>query len=290
MICYISVNFAQSTEFSPLIPQEIIDNLLNKTYSSQEKELIASDLKNIRELCFRNTTSSQTPTYVATAGGPGACKSTILETYIHNKPNFVYADPDQRTLKFMINTYYQSRTNYHISIQKSYVDMQKNAYNKWRDASNYIANTILNEAYAGSYNIAHGTTSTGSVVELLYQKLQKKNYHIVLLLCFARDDTRKAAVNNMASQGFLQADPDDVINKGKMFIERFPVYFKYGNQIHLYWTYDFTKGSILAATYEKDKGLTVHNAEAYQSFVKEYDEQRKNLNNIPALEEMTKKS
>jgi len=30
---------------------------------------------------------------VATAGGPGASKSTILETYLHNNPGFVYIEP-----------------------------------------------------------------------------------------------------------------------------------------------------------------------------------------------------
>ena len=271
----------QTTE--SLVPKDIVENL-KKAYSPKEMSLINIDLKNIRETSFLGKVRPTiNPIYVATAGGPGACKSTILETYLHDKQNFVYADPDQRALKYMINTYYQSVTNYEIS-KLPYGVALKNAYSKWRDASNYIAYLILNEAFADGYNIAHGTTSTSSAIGSLYKKLKQKNYKIVLLLCYATDATRIAA--DAQRQGFFQAAPEDIINKGKMFPERFPIYFEYADEIHLYWTDNCLNGSKHVATYNKSQGFVVRNSEAMSCFIKKYDEDRKSSPNLPSFDKL----
>jgi len=272
-----------------LVPKEIIEDF-KRNYSPEEMSLINKDLRNIRETYFLDKICPKTnPIYVATAGGPGACKSTVLETYLHDKQNFVYVDSDQRTLKYMINTYYQSTTNYEISRQSSFCDVQRNAYTKWRDASNYIANTILNEAFAKGYNIAHGITSTTSAIGSLYKKLKQKNYKIILLLCYATDETRvNADKHRNMIQGFVQATPEDIINKGKMFPERFPIYFQYADEIHFYWTGNSLKGSILAAIYDKNQGIVIYNSKAMNHFIKQYDNDRKNLSNLPKFEEFLK--
>lgn len=280
-------SLAETQSLNLLVPKEIVESFA-KTYSSEEMNLINIDLKNIRETSFFGKTPAKTtPIYVATAGGPGACKSTILETYLHDKLNFVYIDPDQRALKYMINAYYQSTTYYEISINPSYTDVQKNAYTKWRNASNYIANTMLNEAFAGGYNIAHGATSTTSAIESLYKKLKQKNYKIILLLCYATDETRITANDHrLKTQGFVQATQEDIINKGKMFCERFPSYFEYADEIQLYWTENFLKGSIHAATYTKNKEFIVHDNEALNHFITKYNLDRKNTPSLPSLDEL----
>lgn len=274
---------SQTTE--SLVPKDIVENL-KKAYSPEEMSLINIDLKNIRETSFlEKVRPGINPIYVATAGGPGSCKSTILETYLHDKQNFVYVDPDQRALKYMINTYYQSVTNYEISKLSCSVAL-KNAYIKWRDASNYIAYLILNEAFADGYNIAHGTTSTSSAIESLYKKLKQKNYKIVLLICYATDTTRIAADTQRQRQGFVQTNAADIINKGKMFPERFPIYFEYADEIHIYWTDNYLKGSKHVATYNKEQGFAVHNSEAMSCFIKKYDEDRKNSPNLPSFDKL----
>ena len=145
---------------SPLIPNDFVQSHL-KDYSEEETNLITDDLSDIRQLCFRGVSGPNgTKVYVATAGGPGASKSTILETYLHDKPNFAYLDPDQRSLKYMINTYQQEFTNYNIAQASGIKPLLQKAYDKWRGGSNYIASTLINEAFSNGYNIAHGTTST----------------------------------------------------------------------------------------------------------------------------------
>lgn len=261
----------------PLVPQNIVTNLL-QTYSDKEKELIGKDLRNITETCFSDTTpvAETERVYVATAGGPGACKSTILETYLQDKSNFVYVDPDPRALKFMMNTYYQSLTYYQISQSASYQTLLADAYNKWRNASNYIANTILNDAYCKGYNIAHGMTATSPVINLFFDKLKQRKYKIVLLLCYAPDQTRIQALEHRAqTHAFVQSSSEDAINKGKMFVERFPVYFKYADEIRMYWTQDFLKGSTHAATYSQETGLVTHDHDTMNKFIAKYEADRK---------------
>ena len=265
-----------------LMPSAYVENFL-KDYSTEEKESIEEDRENITRLCFRHQKPAEgRPVYVATAGAPGASKSTILETWLRTHPDFVYADPDPRALRLMTHTYLQSLTyydisqaSYDISQASPYQELLQSAYDKWRPASNYIACTILNSAFEKGFNIAHGTTSTAREVSGLYERLKKKGYKIILLLCGSTDQNRLNAGRHRAqTRFFIQSSDADVINKGKMFPERFPVYFHYADEIHFYWTEDFQKGSVEAASFDKTNGLRIENQQAYESFVSNYEQAR----------------
>lgn len=262
-----------------------------KNYSNEERQLIADDYTNISQLCFRNQTSpSGQPVYVATAGGPGASKSTILETFLHGRCDFVYADPDQRALRFMINTYLQSNTNYEISKAPSLRDILKASYEKWRAGSNYIACKILNDAFVKGYNIAHGTTSTAKEVRGLYTRLKEKKYKIIILLCGSTDQNRINALRTRAAtQEFVQSSDEDTVTKGKVFWERLPVYFKYADEIHIFWTQKFNKGSIKAATFDKIKGLIILDPKAYKRFMRQYELARQDKKELVPFETLIPK-
>lgn len=260
----------------------LADNFVKKflsEYSPKEAALIQDDLENIKKLCFRETTpvAVKERIYIATAGGPGASKSTTFENYLNTKSNFVYLDPDQRALRFMINTYLQEFTNGKISQQKvrtrkDWEQLLQKAYNKWRAASNYITSMLLNEAFSNGNDIAHGTTSTSEHVEGLYKKLKANNYKIILLLCYSTEEERlRALEHRFKNQSFIQIlDPQDIINKGKFFPERFPVYFQYADEIELYWVDNFLAGAILAAKLERGKGMTTYDAKALGKFTQKY--------------------
>lgn len=260
------------------IPTAVVQGPL-KAYTSEEVHLINEDLRNIRELSFRAKKPSDSPIYLSTAGGPGSMKSTILENYcMADDPlagdNFVYADPDVRGLKFMINTYAQDMTPYALS--KNPEGYAKVAYEKWRGASNYIAQTIINEAYAGGFNIAHGTTATAAAVANLYKNLKKEGYKIILLLCDTTDENRQASIRHREkAQGFYQVTPEDSGTKSAAFYDRFPGSFEYADELYFYWTEDFRKGSIQAARFNKMEGLKVLNTGAYNRFKDKYDNARR---------------
>jgi predicted ABC-type ATPase len=275
-----------------LIPLSVVNENL-KTYSNEEISLIQEDLSNIRRLVFRGKKKSKHPYYLGTAGGPGASKSTILETILHEDPtitNVAYIDPDPQSLRLMINTYLtQSLSFYKISKEKTFEETQRNAYNYWRAGSNYIAQTLLNKAVEEKYNIAHGTTSTAPVIEKFYQTLKKQGYKIHLVLCYAPNEARGASIEHrVKTQSNYQSTPEDAIAKGKMFAERFPVYFKYADTLRLYWTCHFSTGSKEVARLEKGK-LIIKDEAGYQMFVKQYEEDRAaSQESLPTWEELLK--
>lgn len=284
-----STHLAAMDEDRSLIEKSYVQSFL-KSYSPDEVQLIMDDLGNIGKHCFRGLSPAEGhKNYVATAGGPGASKSTTLEVWLHNKSNFAYLDPDQRALKFMINTYLQEFTNYKIRESSGINALPQKAYDKWRGGSNFIASTLINEACEKGYNIAHGTTSTSEHVSKLYEQLKKNNYKITLLLCNSPDDNRVASLQHrVKTQNFCQVDPEDVVNKGKMFPERFPVYFQYADELQLYWINNFLEGAVLGATLTKGSKMVVHNDAALKSITEQYDKERENTKR-ESLQELIQK-
>ncbi len=283
-----------------------------KDHTPEEKERINMDDAYVNAMHLRGVQPSPQPEYLATAGGPGSGKSTILEQFMNEErsksptTNYVLGDPDQGALLYMGNTYRKELTCGKIAEAEKIAKAKglppgagfqallgETAYPKWRGASNYIATKLLNRAEKAGYNIAHGTTSTSPYVEGIYQKLKVRGRKITLLPCYATDETRVAALKHRAEkQGFCQVDAQDIINKGKMFSERLPIYFKYADVLHLYWRDHFDADGIRAATYEKGKPLVVHNEEAFQKFKDQYDHDRqehaKGGKHLPTYEEVEK--
>lgn len=270
-----------------MFPREFIDSFL-KGYSEEDKIKIKKDLEIVEKVTFDeakpNDASSAQPVYLATAGGPGSAKTTTLETFLQENhlENYVYADPDQVSLKNMNFTYRKSLSNFEMASANSNYDALKNAYNKWRGASNYICHEMLqiafgnNDGLGDKYSVAHGTTSTSPHMESLYKRIKARDYRIVLLLCYSADETRKAAIEKRENeQAFVQSDPNDVISKGVDFPKRFDDYFRYADEIHFYWNNELHHGKLPkpCARYiknEHDADLTVLNKNDWANFCKKY--------------------
>ncbi len=252
-----------------LIPSAYIQSLLSK-YSEKEKKEILADLNAIRSLVFsdKKPNTKKSPIYLATAGAPLSRKSTILEKEIHENPlyqDMVYIDPDQRALKFMSHTYIsQSLSNYKLYKSTNLLSLRREAYEHWREASNFIANTLLNEAYEKSYDIAHGSTLTGNASPLLLEKLKKKGYEITLLLSFSSDSFKKEALHYRNNeQGFYQVTDQDFIQKAKLFPKRFQDYKTYADHILFYYSKNRTDSIEPVASWSKVKGLKILNEKSY---------------------------
>lgn len=260
-----------------LIPQHVVSSLLSR-YNEAETKLINADLELIRLLAFRDkqaVSGGKNPSYIGTAGGPLSRKSTILEKVLEEKPiynNYVYLDPDQRGLKFMANTYIaRSLSNLEIFKAQSLLDVRRNAYLHWRDASNYITNTLINEAYDKKFNIAHGTTLTGAVSTFFLKKLKERGYEITLLLSFASDSFRKEALEfRNDKQGFYQSTPSDFIEKANLFSERMKDYFEFADHIDLYWTEKMGDPIKIAASWNRGKKIKIEDKMSYGKIVNYY--------------------
>ncbi len=255
-----------------------IENFLNG-YSHEEKETIKKDLKIVEAITFDTAKPNgelEKPVYLATAGGPGASKTTTLEAFLkeHKLDSYVYADPDQVSLKNMNFTYRKSLTNFDFAVASSNYAALKHAYDKWRGASNYICHEVLQAAFGQRYSLAHGTTSTSPHILSLYQRIKALDYRIVLLLCYSQDETRKQAISRRErEQAFVQADPNDVISKGKDFPKRFDIYFSFADEIYFYWNDELTHGKLprpCAKFNNADQGVTVLNEADWISFCKQY--------------------
>lgn len=277
-----------------LIPTDFVETFL-QNYSDKEKPLIRADHQHIENVAFsgKKPEPQGKRIYLATVGAPGSCKSTILETYMASHPDetgsCVYVDPDQRTLKFMTSTYWQSMTCYEISTSPTYQECAKNAYNKWRGASNYIANSILNKAYREGFSIAHGTTSQCPEVGENYKKLKSKGYKITLLVCMSEAGNRLQAVKQREEkQGFVQSTPKDFVEKEKSIMKNFPIYFEHADVVHIYWVDKFNKAPLEVGAYSKEGGWSAGKQPKYlKKIMAAYNANK--TPEMPAFDELIKR-
>jgi len=257
-------------------PQMIASHL--KDYTDEERQLIEKDLDVVRGVCSDGTEESEQKFYLATAGAPGARKTTILEKFVHAHPEYqagTYLDPDPRTLRFMVHTYYaRSLTPLMISSAPSYDEVIRTAYDKWRAASNYIVLTLLEEAFAANQSVIYGTTSTGAHTAPFFSKLKERGYEIVLLLCSCPDALRYQSVDyrNQVVR-FYQSSPEDALAKGLLFPQRMGAYFTYADTLYFYWSDELFEPERLAAVWRKGE-LEIVDREAMDRFIAKYEADR----------------
>lgn len=278
-LCFTLYSFGSQSHlfFSP----EMISSHI-KEYSTHEKEAILKDLDVVRSVTTpEKNCPSQRPLYIATAGAPGARKSTILErflnTYVLNS-HVAYLDPDQRALKFMAHTYQsQSLSAEKIAEHKSYLIPIKEAYEKWRGGSNFITLTLLEESFAKRHSVAHGTTSTGSHLSSFFSKLKEADYEIIMLLCSAEESFRKNAIEyRNIEQRFYQNTPEDAVSKGKVFSSKMEDYFTYADSLYIFWSDEFFEKERLGAVFSKGV-FKVVDQEALECFIAQFEKDRKAL-------------
>lgn len=268
---------------APVFYTEEMRELHLSGYTDEEREAIEKDLLVVRSVCLSDVTKSNRsrPVYIATPGSPGARKSTILERFLQCSPEYgkiAYIDPDPRTLKYMVHTYHsRSLSPLALAANASYGISQKNAYEKWRAASNYIAQTLLEESFANRYNIAHGGTKTDDYINIFFPKIKAAGYDIVFLLCSCEDAFRYQAIqyrNN--EQKFYQSTPEDAVSKGKMFPRRMSAYFTFADELYLFWSDEMNQPERRAAHFVNGK-MSILDQDAYRKFVQKYQNDRANL-------------
>lgn len=248
------------------------------------RALAERDRPILRQICFQDArpAAERRPVYVATAGGPLAGKSTILDQHMNANPvrygNAVKVDPDRWGMLFMAHTYHAYLMSAGmIAHAADFETAQRRAYDIARPASNYLTLEILNAAVEGRFDIAHGTTMTSPHIGGLLNGLKANGYEIDLLLCGAEDDMRADAQIYRANvQGYYQSTPDDVRTKGMGFAERMADYFTLSDNLTLFWRNGVTENAIKAASYTQGV-KTVLDETAFDRFVQKYESDRYTL-------------
>ncbi len=285
-----------------VIPKEAIGNV-RETYAPEsdiweqypeleaEREgllhnLIRDDEKTVRDAAigYGGTVIGRKPIYMATAGAPLAGKSTILEQELASMPEFrdkaYKVDPDRWVMSYMVRAYHgHMMAAGMVANAPDFQYAQRRAYDILRPASNIIATEILDQGTRCGCDVIHGTTSTGAHVPGMLEKLKEAGYQIDLLLCGAPDKMRgDAAAYRAEEQGYYQSTPEDVVNKGLLFPQRVSDYFKYADNLTIFWRDGVTKDAIRSAEYRNGK-LQILDGAAYAAFVNKYEQDRSKLAN-----------
>ena len=195
--------------------------------------------------------------FTLSAGGPGAGKTQLLEQMVANDPalqNVVFSDPDERALKLM--------QAYKDDIEKfggGKIGLAL-AYTKWRWASNYISNTIMNRACEDGYDVLLGTTATSPAVSILYDNAKRENYKVRTIMVTASADVRiESARRRFEEEGTRYTA--DTVEKGIMFYQRTPTYFEKSDAFSLYWRHAVDQSAVLVA--DADHGdIKIHDRHA----------------------------
>lgn len=224
-------------------------------YSDEERAEIKRELLRL----FNTFSAGCVPgkaakTFTLTAGAPGAGKTTFLNHYQKNL-GAVYADPDETVLKAM--------RPYLEDVAKTDIFT---AYTKWRWASNYISNRLMNMAAERDLDIVHGTTGTGPAMPILYCNVHNAGYAAHVLIVGASEDVRlESARRRFEIEQSRATSPADLIEKGTLFYQRLLVHFEHADRLSVFWRDAVDLAPVLAATAAEGE-ITVYDADALAAF------------------------
>ncbi len=233
-----------------------------KPYTQEEKISILFNLDHIILEQFCEETFSESPSYISTAGPPGAGKSFFIEQKYGSHPaHAIYIDLEQVCLAGL--SCYQRDRKIHGEIF---------AYKKWQDASNFMANFLLIKASAESRNIIHGTTASSPEIISVYKHLKETGYSIQVELLLATAEQQAAAleqksqklITQKTAQNFLKPILSRLHDAYLSYADKLNIYFQSGN----YWR---GSGEILkyAEFTQNNRTFTIINAIAEKKFNQE---------------------
>lgn len=178
-----------------------------------------------------------------TAGSPGAGKTTFLED--NRQPNSIYVDPDEQAL-MKLGIYdgiidlvrNLPEENQQLSDMigdyghTNFARMVSYTYGRW--GSNYISNTMMNNAAKGNYNIDFGTTASGGGVPFLFKKdapeegvvgFIPRGYRVTINVIDAPMDVKEASNIQRHREGSGKFVPKkDITGKAEALKDNFDLY------------------------------------------------------------------
>jgi adenylate kinase family enzyme len=203
---------------------------------------------------------------IFTAGAPGAGKTVLLES-LRNQSFFryVYSDPDAVFLKEQMKKSYQAELQERLQGDGvNEKEVRQELYNKWRPASNFLAHYWLATFVKEKLSFYFGTTSSSPQMANTYQYFKEKGYKIEVINVYAPDDVRWASVQ-LRDKEFVQTTEGDIRQKGVAVHRVNDTFHKFADKIQFYYRDKPDGAAVHAATWIRDKGLTIHNQEKYSA-------------------------
>lgn len=217
-----------------LNPDIIAQDLAKGGYSPTDMTVIHTETDRIyAQLTAGKTKAGEDERkFYITAGGPGAGKATLVRSL--NQPgnflgNAVHMDPDELLKLFMP---YVAQ----IAEEGDTDDARAAAYARWRWASIYMCNTLVNRLAQDGYNIILGTTGTSQSTRFLYDAVHAAGYTSCLIMCHASEEVRLASVDKRFLEERRFTPIEDVKKKGnEMFPDAVMMHFTCAQDIALFW-------------------------------------------------------
>ena len=247
-----------------LDPAIIAADFAKGGYDADDRALIDAELERI----YADITAGKpkgSNTFYITAGGPGAGKTTFIR-HAQEGDNplarAVHADPDELIKSFRPYTE-------QITREGDSDDARAAAYDRWRWASVYLCNTIVNKLAQDGYDIVLGTTGTSASVKFIYQAAHNAGYQSHLIICHASEDTRVESTQKRFVEERRFIPIEDVKKKGnEMFPAVVDVHLAHAQNIAILWREGRDAAPVLAATLDQHS-ITVKNQSALTAFAGE---------------------
>lgn len=194
--------------------------LSNTPYTPEDKKQIYATLKQLLAQQFTKDKKSISKNYTAIGGAPGCGKTFLLEQMY---------DIDVANRKFPYNAIYIGPDSVVLPQMQAYLNDYNNpeigpeaAYEKWRAASNYIANFMFVKAIADGLDIAHDSTCTNIKIRTILDTLKNEGYDRNLHFIIADKAAREKALAHRKSKlGYMIAlDATPTVSKAEAAFER----------------------------------------------------------------------
>ena len=242
-------------------------SLLNK-YTTAELELIHKDFLELREQTFAGATKQLS--YIVTAGGPGAGKSTALESLLQaeQRPPLsirrAYIDPDRTCLLKMQRTYLADTESHARSPQK--------AYEHWREASNFLSNVFLAIGLKEGYAIAHGSTmATPYAKNALTAIKNQYGYNTTIMHLTCDEDIRIQSEKQRRDSGVVQCTDQDFKDKNVMFFSLLGDYLQSADNVFFYYRGVFDRATFAAKVKASQGEVTVYDEHDFAKIKEMHD-------------------
>lgn len=227
----------------------------NKNVNDKPKFIVSTDKKNF----------SETPLYIASAGGPGAGKSTALLQYVAeifdvavpaewwvepslskaiNKiffgivPQTKEGDPDKVLDKKNIPAVLVSpdrRGILSLALEmRGQPTSDREFYLEYRAASNFLSNFVLNAAFHGKRGIVHDTTLSSPAAVNNLMALRNAGYFIGIFMQGAPLNTREEAADER-NKVFFQSLKSNVTAQDEVFAKQLPEIVALSHHVVVGW-------------------------------------------------------
>jgi len=229
------------------------------------------DYCDLKKSTFEGVTQDRD--YLVTAGGPASGKSTILEHLMAGKDcpdkslnhaliKRAFCDPDESCLFKMTHTYLVDK----LSKARSPQD----AYEHWRNASNFLANVFLGIALDRGCAIAHGSTmATPPSIKALQAIKGLYHYKRTVVHVTCDEQVRKASEAKRTSREEVHCTSKDFVEKQKMFTALLADYIKCSEKVLFCYRGEFDN-FVWAAKVENGK-LEIYDQKAFAKIQEIHD-------------------